>query len=271
MGKDDVAFSRRWGPVLVLGPVLPALVGAITVVVGSIVVHADPIDPTEPEYCGYPLDGFLKAAIANSYLLLLVFSWSFIGTDVAITIRGIRWRLLRPFGRLRTLLLAYSIPALLSIAIWIFGTWTVSQGNIRCAELNPTLFAFTSFLVIIYWIGVVFGVMSLIKILGRKSIIGVAAMTAGAGAAAVQRLEEKMVDHEEEQLVVSKFKELDEEGAGCIDRDDVEGLLSSLGMQLTQKQLQKAFMELDEDGEGSVELEPFLRWYSRTSKELMAG
>ncbi len=54
-GDND--FSEQtlmiWGPALMLGPILPAMLSMVTVFVGYIILHGNPIDESGLEKCGY--------------------------------------------------------------------------------------------------------------------------------------------------------------------------------------------------------------------------
>jgi hypothetical protein len=126
-----------WGPVLLLGPILPAFFAITIILVGSIILHGNPIDDDALETCGYPLDGFLSAAIATSFLFLLVFSWSFLGFDASFTIKGRKWVFIRPFRSLKLLAVAYSLVWLMSLVVWSIGSWAVAQVIHLCDENLP--------------------------------------------------------------------------------------------------------------------------------------
>lgn len=126
-GDTTSDAARLWGPVLLLGPFLPAMLAMLTIVVGSTILHADRIDKKALQYCGYPIDKFLSAGIATSYVLLLVFAWSFMGFAAGPTIRGRRWCIVQPFASLQTLVTAYSVPLIMSLAVWVYGSWAVGK------------------------------------------------------------------------------------------------------------------------------------------------
>jgi hypothetical protein len=125
--KLSTEKALLYGPMILLGPILPAVLAVINVVIGSAVLHGNPIDKTALQFCGAPLDRFVSASIAASYLFLIVFAWAFIGFEVTATIKGRRRILMRPFSSLPVLAIAYMIPLLMSIVVWIYGSWTVSQ------------------------------------------------------------------------------------------------------------------------------------------------
>jgi len=79
--------------------------------------QADIINDDADISCGYPLDQFLTAAIVNSYLLLAVFGWSFLGFETHFSIRGRRRRFLRPFSSLSFVALLYLLLFIMSATV----------------------------------------------------------------------------------------------------------------------------------------------------------
>ena len=57
------------------------------------------------------------------------------------------------------------------------------------------------------------------------------------------------------------FEETDTDGGGSLDHQEIEGLISRLGMKMTSEQMQAAFEEMDADGEGAIEMEEFEQWW----------
>lgn len=58
------------------------------------------------------------------------------------------------------------------------------------------------------------------------------------------------------------FLEIDVDGSGTLDRDEVAVLARRLGHDLTDKQLDRAMSEMDADGDGTVDFEEFKNWYA---------
>lgn len=80
-------------------------------------VQADAINLDDEIRCGYRIDHFLTAAIVNSYLLLVVFAWSFLGFETHFTIAGRKRRFLRPFASLSFVALLYFLLFVLSVSM----------------------------------------------------------------------------------------------------------------------------------------------------------
>lgn len=57
------------------------------------------------------------------------------------------------------------------------------------------------------------------------------------------------------------FDEVDSDGSGLLDLDEVEKLAGLLGVKLTPEQQQAAMQEMDGDGSGEVDFEEFWQWW----------
>lgn len=271
-------FARKWGPLLLLAPTLPAMQGILIVSIGSTILHANPIDTKRPGgYCGEDIDTFLSLTIANSYLLLLVYAWSFLGFEVELTIRGKRRTVLRPFGHLRSLAIAYFIPLLFSFIVFIYGTWVVGQASMsaNCRNLNGLMLGFCTYLMITYWIGVVYSVLALFGKMGSKAVTQAGMKAAGK----VKSLEMQIKAREEKEddeivvnMVKEKWIEFDRDDQGYIDSADLEMLLERVGLfTIKGRQLQKLAEQLDSEGEQQIHFKPFVEWFKKNMKESEAG
>ena len=56
------------------------------------------------------------------------------------------------------------------------------------------------------------------------------------------------------------FLEIDTDGSGLLDRDEVAVLAQRLGQELTDKQLDRAMAKMDTDGSGEIDFEEFKDW-----------
>lgn len=57
------------------------------------------------------------------------------------------------------------------------------------------------------------------------------------------------------------FKQLDVDGSGALDRDEVQMLAAAGGKALSDRQLSDAMKEMDKDGSGEVDFEEFEQWW----------
>ena len=58
------------------------------------------------------------------------------------------------------------------------------------------------------------------------------------------------------------FDELDEDGSGALDRDEVRSLVTQLGMDASEKDVDAAMAVMDTDGNGTVDFDEFCAWWS---------
>ncbi len=74
---------------------------------------------------------------------------------------------------------------------------------------------------------------------------------------------------EEMQLdeVRELFDEIDEDGGGSLDKEEVAELLEKLGLDVTPEKVDSIMFEMDADGQGDVELQEFLWWWKKAGKE----
>ncbi len=87
-------------------------------------------------------------------------------------------------------------------------------------------------------------------------------MGGAAEAVAVQRriMRSQGIDEEELQKL---FGQIDEDGSGLLDRDEVAALSEQLGAPLTKVKLDAAMADMDEDGSGEVDFDEFKIWWAR--------
>lgn len=57
------------------------------------------------------------------------------------------------------------------------------------------------------------------------------------------------------------FRQLDSDGSGSLDREELQALARTLGTTLSDREISEAMAEVDKDGDGSVDLSEFLVWY----------
>ena len=60
------------------------------------------------------------------------------------------------------------------------------------------------------------------------------------------------------------FNQIDEDGSGSLDVDEIPKLAALLGMKLNETQKHMAMKEMDADSSGSIDFEEFCQWYLKT-------
>ena len=64
------------------------------------------------------------------------------------------------------------------------------------------------------------------------------------------------------------FNEIDTDGEGSLDWDEVKELMAKLGMPIDDKAVKKMMKEMDPDGDGEATLAEFLKWWRSVSVEM---
>jgi hypothetical protein len=107
---------------------------------------------------------FISAAVAVSYMFLLVFSWVYLGDLLTIPIpfSSHRMTLLKPYTSLKWLMGVYFVIFVTAFIIFIVGTYMLGLSSF-CAVTAPLLFKFTTYLVITWWLMFVVIVVYMIK------------------------------------------------------------------------------------------------------------
>ena len=102
-----------------------------------------------------------------------------------------------------------------------------------------------------------------------------AQMTALADAAAVRKERERreqnraeMGGHLGEDEVRELFDEVDTDGGGTLDKDEVQMLMVKLGLVVNDWELAKVMRAMDPNGDGEVDVDEFLLWWSRAGAAL---
>ena len=75
-------------------------------------------------------------------------------------------------------------------------------------------------------------------------------------------------DEGEEKELGSLWKQVDTDGSGALDREEVGQVLKKMGKVSDGEGLDKALAEIDEDGSGEVEYPEFLVWWRKQTSEV---
>ena len=68
------------------------------------------------------------------------------------------------------------------------------------------------------------------------------------------------------QDVEDKFRQIDADGSGALDAEEIGALARSLGQPLGEEEVQQLLGEMDEDGNGTVDLDEFTTWWNSEHK-----
>ena len=60
-----------------------------------------------------------------------------------------------------------------------------------------------------------------------------------------------------------EWKDVDTDGSGALDREEVRAVMLRMGHEVSEDELTRGFEEMDEDGRGNVDYEEFERWWDR--------
>jgi hypothetical protein len=74
-------------------------------------------------------------------------------------------------------------------------------------------------------------------------------------------------DKEEQAKLQGLWTQLDQDGSGALDRNEVAEVMKSMGKPVDDAGLEAAMLEIDKDGSGEVEFEEFLAWWQQQDPE----
>ena len=67
---------------------------------------------------------------------------------------------------------------------------------------------------------------------------------------------------EKEAVARILFNQMDEDGSGSLDMDEVFQLCEKLGKKYTDEEFEKVQAQMDEDGSNAVDADEFVQWWS---------
>lgn len=76
---------------------------------------------------------------------------------------------------------------------------------------------------------------------------------------------------QQEVMARNTFLTFDVDKSGAISADEFATLVSSLGVEFTEKECTEAITELDSDGSGVIEMNEFIAWWVNRSKSVRKG
>jgi len=86
------------------------------------------------------------------------------------------------------------------------------------------------------------------------------------GNAAAQKLQDSQVElndmesGEKGEFIKKTFNDFDRDGSGGVDANELPNLLKSLGLELSQPEIDSALLILDTNGSGKIDYEEFKDW-----------
>jgi len=72
-----------------------------------------------------------------------------------------------------------------------------------------------------------------------------------------------------EQEVIAKFREFDQDRSGALDSKELALLCKALGAKMTMNELESALFILDKDANGKIELEEFLAFWKARDVDMV--
>lgn len=79
-----------------------------------------------------------------------------------------------------------------------------------------------------------------------------------------------MKKKQEQEQLRKMFKEIDTDGSGYLDRDEIKALTVRLGIDFSEADLDEAMAEMDDDGSGEVDFDEFALWWPKAQKSKLA-
>jgi hypothetical protein len=249
---DGDDFYHKWSGPMILGPLVPAIFCMFVIISGEIIVRNN-----TGEFCGFPLEIFIQAAVAVSYLFLLVYSWIFIGDKLVFQwdfLFKLHFTFAYPYHSLKWVMIFYIIIGFTSFIVWIVGT-ALLNSSFLCIATAPKLYSYTLFLVACYWLGFVIIILSLINIMyGDRIQQFIKDQLTGASQAEL-----------EERIFKKKFLEFDKDKTDRISKDDGPALLMGLGIYVPDEELPALMKSFDPDNSGFIRFEIIYDWFKKMS------
>ncbi len=260
--SSDGSVPSAFASAVILGPLVPSIFALVTVILSQFVQLTS--KDCSPELLS---DGcqFMTQAAVVSYLFIIVFAWTFVGTTVSIKLGTKTFRVLRPFSRVRTIAALYFVIFLFSLVAFGLGlVWILSDKPLtkdgEPIDADSLLISVGIFLQIVYWIIVIVCAISLvmIKLSSRK----------GAGKAYTVKVSKKgEVKPGSEQWFKEKFED-ETEGLDVLESDNLGRLLTALRISMSDSQVSSTVDLLDVDGTGEIQYSAMWNWFEKTGKSM---
>ena len=245
---EDDDFLKKWSGPMLVGPIVPAVMSTLLIVIGEIVLNS------KKETCNYPIDVFISAVIAVCYLFLLVFSWSYLGDTITVRIPIIEadWTILVPFTSLKFLMRIYFVLGFTTFIIFCVGATVLNLGKL-CVNTAPRIYSLATFMSAMFWMGFIIVVILLVKLSYGSQIFS---LIKDAARAPTQ-------GEMEEKVFRKQFNEFDKERTSAISKDDFGPFLQSIGIYIPDNEQPALIRTLDPENTGNIQYDPLLAWFQK--------
>lgn len=255
MMLEDDDFYKKWAGPLILGPFPIAIMSILNIVCGELVIY------TWKGTCAFPLDSFISATVAMSYLFLLIYSWVFLGDIIRLQIdkfkidRVVMW----PFKSMKLLMFLYFGLGFTCFIVWIVGSALLNVASF-CKLTAPGLYSYISYLLASFWITFVVVIGYIIKMTYGKNIWGFVQ----------QMTKPPTLDEMEEVIFRKQFSQYDKTKEGRIVTEDLPPILTALGVYVPDEEIPTLLKTLDPSGSGSILFDDMFSWFKKLQAQLNA-
>lgn len=196
--------------------------------------------------------GFVSAALFVCYIFLLVYAWSFFGEKIYFTVplTGTGFYILKPFSSLKWLIVTYFVIAFISFIVWCVGAQLLAL-SIFCAGTAPSIYNFTLYLVVTYWLGFFIIGCYLIKLKYGNFIEQYVASKANGPS----------VEDMEERIFRKEFKKMDKKKSGTLPQELLSEFLVKVAVFIPEEELPSILNELGVVGNEDIEFHQLLVWF----------
>jgi hypothetical protein len=252
---EDDDYYKKWSGPLLLGPFPIAIMSMLNIVAGQLVVY------TWKGTCAFPLDTFINATVAMSYLFLLLYSWVFLGDTIRLKID--KWKIDRvimwPFKSMKLLMFLYFALGFTCFIVWIVGSALLNVASF-CNLTAPGLYSYVSYLVASFWITFVVVIGYIIKMTYGNNIWSMVE----------KMMKPPTMDEMEEVIFRKQFSQFDKSKEGKILNDDLPAILTALGVYVPDEEIPTLLKTLDPKNTGSILFDEMFAWFKKMQAALNA-
>lgn len=197
---------------------------------------------------------FIMLALVVCYLFLIVYSWIYLGEPIRlqISLLDINVVVVPVFSNLQLIMVVYIVLGIFSMVIWGIGSQLLSSG-VLCANTAPVLYAYSTFLVVTYWLGFTIVMIFTIKLFYGDFIAAIVK----------DQIRAPTMAELEDRIFRKSFAEFDVEKEGKISRDDAGKLLQKLGVYVPDNELPALMISFDPNDTGEVKFDVMYAWFKQ--------